>query len=67
MGAHQTLLGLFSISGLLIGGIIHKLGDIKIRFLLSGMSIMLVGVKYLIIVNQQNTNDYEGEGIKTEK
>lgn len=67
MGAHQTLLGLFSIPGLLIGGIIQKFGDIKIIFLLSGMSIMLVGVIYLIIVTRKNTFDYEGEGIKTEK
>jgi|SRR5690625_165993 len=65
MGAHQTVIGLFSIPGLLIGGMIQSFGDIRHIFFISGIAIMIVGCIYFITEGKRMKQyQLEKEGFK---
>lgn len=67
MGAHQTVIGLFSIPGLLIGGIIQNIVDIEYIFFISGLAIMSVGFIYFITEGKRiKQSQFEKGSIKIE-
>lgn len=67
MGAHQTVIGLFSIPGLLTGGIIQNFGNTRQIFFISGLLIMCVGLTYFINEGKRiKRSQFEKEGVKYE-